>query len=71
MFCLTNNYSDERTLAVGGKCQYSWSPVLLVWIHSLHFIKLKHIFMFGQIQSSQTVDQLYNDPSQYGACSLQ
>ena len=37
---------------------------------SFIFYKQQHIFLYGQIKSSLTGDQLYNDHSPYSECSL-
>ena len=56
----------QRTLAVGGRSLYSLSPFLQVCIKLLWYIQKTTYFLFGQIQSCQTGDQLYKYPSPNG-----
>ena len=50
---------------------YSTAGLQFDWlrISSLSTYKKQHIFSFGQMQSRQTGDQWYSDPSPYGDLS--
>ena len=39
-------------------------------LFGLFILNYQQIYLFGQIQTSQTGGQLYNDTSPYGECSL-
>ena len=61
---------DQRTL-IKGKC-HRMADLLFFCLDSAALLMLneQQIYLFGQIQTSQTGYQLYSDTSPYGECSL-